>query len=119
MFWKRGKKNAFILFFCSSTINYVIDNLEKYQNKMYLERFKHWIQVNKNIESAKYLRKFSFTEMVASSDISMEITNLIQSRSNKGDVGEKHYLEYERLLVKWYPKHLIFLKEIEKNDQVC
>jgi intergrase/recombinase len=59
LFWKRGKKNAFILFFRTSTINYVLENLKKYQDDKYLERFKHWIQSNKNIESAKYLRKFS------------------------------------------------------------
>jgi intergrase/recombinase len=113
LFWRRGKKNAFILFFRPETIKHIIDNLEIYQDNTYLERFKDWLQDNPDIESSKYVRKFTFTEMIHTSEIDITIANLFQGRTTKGDIGEKHYLEYERLLVKWYPKFLPFAKEIE------
>ncbi|MCA9496949.1 MAG: hypothetical protein KC589_08435, partial [Nanoarchaeota archaeon] len=113
LFWRRGKKNAFILFFRPETIRYIIDNLEIYQDNTYLERFKDWLQDNPDIESAKYVRKFTFTEMIHACDIDITIANLFQGRTTKGDIGAKHYLEYERNLVKWYPKFLPFAKEIE------
>lgn len=113
LFWRRGKKNSFILFFRPETIKHIVDNLETYQDNTYLERFKDWLQDNPDIESSKYVRKFTFTEMIHTSEIDITIANLFQGRTTKGDIGEKHYLEYERLLVKWYPKFLPFAKEIE------
>ncbi len=113
LFWRRGKKNSFILFFRPETIKHIVDNLKIYQDNTYLERFKDWLQDNQDIESSKYVRKFTFTEMIHTSEIDITIANLFQGRTTKGDIGEKHYLEYERLLVKWYPKFLPFAKEIE------
>lgn len=115
LYWRRGRKNSFILFSRAKTMRHIMNNLNLYQEGRYLERFRDLLQDNSNVISSKYVRKFVYTEMVHSSEIDTIVANLFQGRINKGDVGQKNYLDFERYLVKWYPLYIKYLKKLLKE----
>lgn len=103
LFWIRSKKKAFYLFFRTSTLNYIVNNLDLFKNKpSILSNYKGRLK-NKNIISTKYLRKTAFTQMVIN-DIQYNIADLFQGRV--GTVSAKHYLGKEEVLSKEYEKYL-------------
>lgn len=103
LFWSRGKKKSFYLFFKTSTLNYLVDNIEIIRkNPSVINNYQEKLKRNKIIP-IKYPRKFVFTQMI-SSGIDYNIADLFEGRTSL--VSAKHYLGKEEILTNEYKKYL-------------